>query len=57
MFYLRLDDDEVNTIISTLCAQIDSKESLLEMYRRQAAKPAESTATPPQGTSEVTEDD
>lgn len=57
MYYLRLSDDEVNTIISALCEQLDTKEALYDMYRREAAKLAESTATPPQDTSEVTEGD
>ena len=55
MYYLRLNDDEVKTIISALCEQIDTKEALHDMYRREAAKLAESTATPPQDTFEVTE--
>lgn len=57
MYYLRLSDDEVNTIISALCEQLDTKEALYDMYRREAAKIAESTATPPRDTSEVTEGD
>lgn len=59
MYYLRLNDDEVKTIISALCEQIDTKEALHDMYRREAAKLAdklvESKATLPQDTSEVTE--
>lgn len=57
MYYLRLSDDEVNTIISALCEQLDTKEALYDMYRREASKLAETTATPPQDTSEVTEGD
>lgn len=57
MYYLRLSDDEVKTIISALCEQLDTKEALYDMYRREAAKIAESTATPPRDTSEVTEGD
>lgn len=57
MYYLRLSDDEVKTIISALCEQLDTKEALYDMYRREADKIAESTATPPRDTFEVTEGD
>lgn len=57
MYYLRLSDDEVKTIISALCEQLGTKEALYDMYRREAAKIVESTATPPRDTSEVTEGD